>query len=564
MAVATVAEKHELWIDFDQRVPMRDGVELSADVYRPKKPGRYPVVLSRTPYLKTNERVVEGARAYVERGYAMVAMDVRGRGDSDGDFVPYRRDGRDGYDAIEWCAAQPWSTGNVGTVGGSYGGRIQWLTALEQPPHLRAMIALVSPSDPFVEWPTGVASPMMACWHHMTSGRALQNARAVDWMTVYKHLPLLTIDEAIGRRLPHLREDLSHEYLDEYWREICYQDKFDRINVPVLHISGWYDDEQIGTPLNFAGMARNGATAEVRAAQKMVMGPWPHAVNSTSKLGEVDFGPGSIIDLRGLQARWFDRWLKEEQNGIAEEPPVRIFIMGENVWRDGGEWPLGQTEFTPYYLHSGGRANSRFGDGSLSPECPAGDEPQDTYTYDPSRPTPFITDELSNQIGGPDDYAAIQRRDDVLVYTTPPFAEDIEITGPVTAELFASTSAHDTDFMAMLLDVHPSGFAQRLCDGMVRARFREGMDRPSPVEPGTVYRLHVDLWNTAQLVRSGHCLRLQISSSAFPKYDRHRNMADSLASGTEMQPADQRIFHDEEHPSHVVLPVIPRGPGSRN
>lgn len=548
---------HDMTIDFDVRVPMRDGVELSADVYRPKDDGRYPVILQRTPYLKTGEQVPQQTRSFVERGYVFVLMDVRGRGDSDGVFVPYRNDGRDGYDAIEWCAMQPWSDGNIGTIGGSYLGRIQWLTALEQPPRLRAMIVSVTPSDPFVEWPTGTPGPMQMCWIHMTSGRTLQNTAAVDWMAVYEHLPLLTMDERAGRRSPRWRENLAHEQLDDYWRAIAYQDKLDRVAVPVLHISGWYDDEQIGTPLNYARMVAQAATPEARASQKLLMGPWGHAINSTAKLGEVDFGPGAVIDLRGYQLRWFDHWLKGAASGIMDEPPVRIFVMGENRWRDEREWPPARARLTAYYLRSGGSANSRFGDGTLSTEPPAG-EPPDSYSYDPARPVPFITEPVSSQIGGPDDYAAIQRRDDVLVYTIGPLEADVEVTGRVRVELYASSSASDTDFMAMLLDVHPSGFAQRLCDGMVRARFRDGMDRPAPIEPGRVYRYEIDCWNTAQLFRKGHSIRVQIASSAFPKYDRNLNTGESLATGTAMAVAEQRVYHDAAHPSRIVLSIIPR------
>jgi putative CocE/NonD family hydrolase len=556
MSTSSATEPCEVWIDFNQRVPMRDGVTLSADVYRPKAPGRYPVILQRTPYLKTSSRALEVGREFAKRGFVYVWMDVRGRGDSDGEFVPYRNDGRDGYDAIEWCAAQPWSDGNVGTIGGSYAGRIQWLAALEQPPHLRTMVVLVTPSDPFVEWPTGTPNPMHMCWIHMTSGRALQNTDAVDWMKVYEHLPLLTMDERAGRVSPHWREELAHEQYDDYWRAIAYQDKFDRVNVPVLHISGWYDDELIGTPLNFQGMVERAPTPEARKNQKMLIGPWIHQVNRSRTIGEVDFGPTALIDLEGYQARWFDRWLRQNENGIDTEPPVRIFVMGENRWRDENEWPLARTQTTSFYLHSGGKANSRFGDGTLSTTAPA-DEPPDKYRYDPARPTPFITDEVSSQIGGADDYAAVQRRDDVLVYVTPPLEEAVEVTGYVRVELFASSSAPDTDFMAMLFDVHPNGFAQRLCDGMVRARFREGMETQKLIEPGKVYRYDIDCWATSQVFAKGHRIGVQISSSAFPKYDRNLNTGESMATGTRMEVAEQRIFHNAEYPSRLILPIVP-------
>lgn len=544
-------------IDFDQRVAMRDGVRLSADVYRPDVDGRFPVVLLRTPYLKSGDGALATGRFFAARGYVLVWMDVRGRGDSDGEFVPYRNEGRDGYDSIEWCAAQPWSNGDVGTMGGSYLGRVQWLAALEHPPHLRAMISTVCPSDPFVELPTGTGGPMHLCWLHMTSGRTVQNVDAVDWSAVYEHLPLATMDERVGRAIPHWRDELAHPQLDDYWRAICYQDRFDQLDLPVLHISGWYDDQQVGTPLNYMGMTAHAATPAARGSQRLLMGPWGHRVAGTTSMGEVDFGSSALLDLPATQLRWFDRWLKGMPNGVSDEPPVRIFIMGENAWRDETSWPPPNAEFTRFYLHSGGRANSRFGDGALATTVPEA-EPADGFRYDPARPFPFLTEPTSAQIGGADDYAAIQRRDDVLVYMTPPLDQAVEVTGPIVVELYAASSAPDTDFMAMLLDVHPSGFVQRLCDGMVRARFRDGMADPQPIEPGRVYRYTIDCWNTSQLFKAGHRICLQLASSAFPKYDRNLNTGEPLATGTRMVVAAQTIFHDAEHPSCVILPVIPR------
>jgi uncharacterized protein len=543
-------------IDFDVRVPMRDGVTLSADVYRPAEPGRYPVVLYRTPYNKNDEAVPKIASDFVKQGFVVVYMDVRGRGDSDGVFVPYRNDGVDGYDAIEWCAVQPWSNGNIGTSGASYLGRIQWLTALLRPPHLKAMSVSVTPADPFVETPTGTPSPMHLCWYHLVSGRLRQNVDIVDWMAVYEHLPLVTMDACSGRPNAWWREDLRHTCFDEYWDAISYQKRFDQVDVPVLHITGWYDDEQVGTPMNYVGMTTRGRSEHARANQKLLIGPWEHRVNTKTKLGEIDFGPTAIIDLPGYMARWFKRWLANDDNGIAEEPPVRIFVMGVNKWRVEGEWPLARTIWTPYYLHSAGSASSRYGDGSLSPVAPAVEAP-DRYDYDPARPVPFLTAPTYAQVGGPDDYSAVELRADVLVYTTPPLESDLEVTGPIRVMLFAASSAADTDFMAKLLDVWPTGFVQRLCDGMVRARFRDGMDAPTLVEPGRIYEYDVDCWNTSVVFRKGHRIRLEIASSAFPKYDRNHNTGAPLGMTTEFQVAAQTIYHDANHPSHVLLPIIP-------
>jgi putative CocE/NonD family hydrolase len=324
-----------------------------------------------------------------------------------------------------------------------------------------------------------------------------------------------------------------------------------------LHISGWYDDEQIGTPLNFIGMTTSGATTHARANQRLLMGPWGHNVNASSKVGEIEFGQQAIIDLYGETTRWFDRWMPGRPER-PQQPPVRIFVMGDNQWRNEQEWPLARTQWTPFYLHSQGGANSRFGDGTLSTIQPTSPESTDSYTYNPANPTPFLSEATSSQIGGPDDYTSVQRRDDVLVYTTEILEQDLEVTGPISVDLYASSSAPDTDFMAMLIDIWPNGFRQRLCDGMVRARFREGLDRPSLIEPGQIYHYTLPCWNTSQVFKAGHRICLQISSSAFPKFDRNLNTGAPLGQTTESVSAEQHIYHDDAHPSAVVLPIIPR------
>jgi putative CocE/NonD family hydrolase len=344
--------------------------------------------------------------------------------------------------------------------------------------------------------------------------------------------------------------------LDEYWQPLCYQQRFAELSVPVLHISGWYDDEQIGTPLNFSGMSMQAATPEAREAQRMIMGPWGHNVNSSSKIGEIDFGPTAVIPLNDEVTRWYKRWLTGKLYST-EDAPVKIFVMGANVWRDEQEWPLARTRWTPFYLRSGGQANSRFGDGKLSLEAPDANEPGDRYTYHPDNPTPFLTEPISSQIGGPDDYTVVQRRDDVLVYVTEPLEQDTEVTGPIQVELYAASSAPDTDFMAMLIDIWPNGFRQRLCDGMVRARFRNGMDKPELIEPGQVYHYRIDCWNTSQVFLAGHRICVQISSSAFPKFDRNLNTGEPLGQSSSSVAAEQVIYHDADHPSLVLLPIIP-------
>ncbi len=355
---------------------------------------------------------------------------------------------------------------------------------------------------------------------------------------------------------------IDHPQLDAWWEPLRYQNQFERVRVPVLHISGWYDDEQIGTPLNFIGMTTRGAGEELRRNQKLLMGPWPHnVIAAPTKLGEVDFGPLAAMNLKAYMLRWFDAWLKGADTEILREPRVRLFVMGENRWADENEWPIARTQWTRYYLHSRGRANSLFGDGLLSTQEPA-NEPADTYTHDPAQPVPFITEPSFAQIGGPDDYRPVERRDDVLAYTSEPLAADTRICGPIRARIYAASTARDTDFMVKLLDVWPNGYAQRLTDGMVRARFREGMDRPSLIEPGKIYSYSIDAWNTCQAFQQGHRIRLEIASSAFPKYDANPGTGEALGKTTRMQAAGQTLYHDREHPSHVVLPMVPPKPQS--
>jgi putative CocE/NonD family hydrolase len=550
--------EYEVKIEFNERVSLRDGVELSADIYRPAAAGQFPVILTRTPYNKSTERgnhLVVG-KYFASRGYVYVAMDVRGRGDSDGIFVPYRNEGADGFDSIEWCAKQPWSSGKIGTIGSSYLGYDQWLAALQQAPHLTTMIVLVTPPDPFVESPTGLQSPSYLSWYHLLLGHTLHNAAAVDWNALYLHLPLFTMDEAGGFHAPYWQDILNHPGINSWWEPLIYQNKFDRVKLPILHVSGWYDDEQAGAVMNYVGMTQKGATAEARKSQKLLMGPWPHAVNSTRKLGAVDFGSTALIDLDGYELRWFDHWLKAAENGIMAEAPVRIFVMGRNEWQDQADWPIRGTQFVKYYLSSNGRANSLFGDGKLSAQAAASVAP-DRFTYNPIDPVPFIMESTYAQLGGPDDYRPVERRDDVLVYTSESLDVARVICGPVRAHLSASSSAVDTDFMVKLIDVWPSEFAQRLTDGMVRARYRDGGDKSSLIEPGKIYGFDVDAWNTCQEFGKGHKIRVEVASSAFPKYDRNQNTGEALGKTVNTKVAEQTIYHDAQHPSYVILPLLP-------
>jgi uncharacterized protein len=531
---------------FNVRIPLRDGITLAADLALPAELPA-PAVVLRTPYGKGGEQQSGRAAVFAAGGYAFVSADVRGRGDSDGVFEPYRHDGPDGAEVIAWAAAQEWCTGDVATYGASYPGRIQWLTALARPPALRAMVCLVTPSDPFVENPTGLPTPMHIHWHRLVDGRAAQYVEDTDWHAVYRHRPLLTMDEAAGFHAPNWREELQHTTLDQWWEPVRYQHRIADVAVPVLHISGWYDDEEIGTPANFAAM-----TAPGRPGQRLLMGPWGHAVNKTRVLGEVDFGPDALIDLDAYVLAFLD----EHVRGIrpaTPAAPVRLFVMGANEWRDARAWPPPGTPTQVFYSASGGRANSRFGDGQLASAPPAAEQPPDEWTHDPGRPVPFITGASSGQIGGPDDYLGVEGRGDVLVYTSDPLPEPLELIGPVKVVAYVATSAADTDITAKLVDVHPGGFAQRLCDGMVRLRYRAGFGERQPVTPGEVYEVTVTMWDTCVRLAAGHQVRVEIASSAFPKYDVNLGTGGDMITETEGVPAHNRLWHTPSRPSRLVV-----------
>ena len=534
---------------------MRDRLTLAADLVLPAEPPA-PAVVMRTPYGRGDERSSARADAFARAGYVSVWVDVRGRGDSDGEFEPYRNDGTDGFDVVEWAAAQDWCSGLVATYGGSYPGRIQWLTALHTPPSLAAMIVLVTPSDPFVENPTGVPGPMHIHWYRMTDGRVPQYTETVDWMEVYRHRPLAELDAAAGFVSRTWREECRHQTLDDWWEPLRYQQRLKEIDLPVLHISGWYDDEEIGTPANFAAMVAAG-----RSGQRLLMGPWGHQVNAGRALGELDFGHDSVIDLDATMMSFLDETVRGRPpaDPIA---PVRIFLMGANEWLDLESWPPPGSEDRSFYLDSGGRANSRFGDGRLIETPLEGESPRDEWIHDPDRPVPFITDASSAQIGGPDDYAGVQTRGDVLVYTSDALTEPLDVIGPVRLIAHVGTSAADTDVTAKLLDIHPNGFAQRLCDGLVRLRYRDGHDHPSPVQPGTVYEVEVVMWDTCQRLHAGHRVGLEVASSAHPKYASNLGLAGDQTTATEGTIAYNRLHHGAAHPSRLVLTVAATGGSS--
>ncbi|MGC8656106.1 MAG: CocE/NonD family hydrolase [Thermoplasmata archaeon] len=535
------------------KIRLRDGINVVGDIYFPDSPPPYSTIVFRTPYGRQDQRYRDNAYFFSSNGYVFLNFDVRGRGDSDGEFVPYFNEGKDGYDIIEWVASQQWSNGMVGTYGASYSARIQWLTAVERPPHLKAMVSIVSPSDPFVESPTGVQDPMHLSWRYLVSGRTYKDPSDVNWDDVYRTIPLKDMPEKLGYDIPDWSEDMKHQTLDDYWKRICYQNKFNIIDVPVMHISGWYDDEQIGTFINYIGMRNHSLSNYSRENQAIVVGPWPHGVNKSQKLGDIDFGPQAIINLPDLELKWFRKHLDGQDITIKRS---RLFIMGINQWKEFDDWPVPGTENIKFFITSGGRANSRFGDGKLILSSSGITDGEDSYIYDPENPVPFITEITSAQIGGPDNYSSVERRDDVLVYTSEILEDDLTLLGDVRAVLYIKSDAPDTDFMAMLTDVWPNGYSQRLCDGMVRTRYRRGMDKIVFLEEG-VNEIEINMWNTGHTFKKGHRIRVDISSSAFPKYSRNPNTGSmDIASETNMREARNTVIHQMKFPSRIETRVL--------
>lgn len=538
----------------DVPVPMRDGVKLSADIRLPAGAGRFPAVLIRTPY--SNSGFSPGEAALVARGYAVIRQDCRGRFDSEGRFDPLRGEDVDGHDSIAWIRAQPWCDGRVATTGGSYCALTQLAAAWTQPPGLQAFVASVMGRDLFKDlvYHNGVFGLAIAVgWGLGVAGRSAQANTTTDWDAVFRHLPLMTMGESAGYRLDYLKEWLSHPTYDDYWAKASVERHYGEFNVPGLHLGGWYDLYGEGTVRNFCGIQAGGGPG-ARGRQKLIMGPWTHGLGNRL-VGQLDFGESALMGFDKLVERWLDRWVKGEPNGIDREPPVRIFIMGANVWRDEQEFPLARARETAFFLNSGGRANSLAGDGTLQAALPAGSA-TDGYVYNPDNPVTTLGGCAYKPAGGPTDHAPIERRDDVLVYTTAPLATAVEVTGFVRMVLYASSDAPDTDFVARLCDVHPDGRSIVVSDGIVRARFREGLDREVFMTPGTVYEFVVEMGVTSNAFLPGHRIRLEITSSCFPRFSRNLNTREPAATGTRWQPARQTVYHSREYPSRLILPVV--------
>ena len=562
------AQKNDVLMEQGVPTTMRDGTVLRADIYRPKEPGRYPVLLQRTPYNKAGG--VEFGYLAAAHGYVVIVQDVRGRYTSEGEWYTFKHESQDGYDTVEWAAGLPYSNGKVGMFGGSYVGATQMLAAIAHPPHLAGICPVVTASNYHSNWTYQGGAFEQWFNESWTSGlaqdtlnRQVQNQ--TNALTGSATLPLTSyplfngpIDPKLTNLAPYFLDWLAHPTYDGYWKQWSIEDHYSDITVPALHTAAWYDIFQAGSLQNYQGLKLHAANEDARRGQHLLVIIGGHA-GSGRKIGDVDFGSAAALNEDDVTLAWYDYLFKGVKNQFAGKP-VRIFVMGTNKWRDEDDWPLKRARATKYFLHSTGGANSLRGDGTLSLATPQAGETADHFTYDPSKPVPTTGGPLCCDArhlpAGPRDQRPVEARDDVLVYTTEPFSKETEVTGNIALDLFFKSSAVGTDFTAKLVDVWPNGFAQNLTEGILRTPFRDSQETPELLNPGQVYEIHIDLWSTSNVFLTGHRLRLEVSSSNFPRFDRNPNTGRMLVNDAEWTSAVNTVLHDSEHPSTLILPVI--------
>jgi uncharacterized protein len=525
------------------RVPMRDGVELSTNVFRPRGPDRTPTILVRTPYGKGTS-LAGTYRLFLENGYTVVVQDVRGRGGSEGVFQPLTQEVADGNDTIDWIASQRWSDGKVGMVGGSYLGIVQWKAALSGNRYLKAISPAVSGCDDYEDrfYSRGGALKLGHRLMWLADNLRAPKFQRPEFQKYVLHIPLRNADRAAtGQTIEMYQEALRHPAYDSFWRSISTREQLQRVRAAVLAFGGWYDPFVENDLEAFARLRALGREAHI------VIGPWAH--NTSSRFAGIDFGPEADLPIRSLQLEWFDRWLKSREPPA--RPPARVFLMGTNRWREEQEWPPGRSRPVPWYLAGGGR---------LRETLPSADKPA-RFVYDPRKPVPTMGGALCCDAKifpwGPVDQRPVEQRADVLLYTSDLLERNLPVLGTVKVVLFVSTNVPDTDFTAKLVDVYPDGRAVNLTDGILRLRYRESLERPKPVAPGEVYRVVIDAGVTGNVFKPGHRVRLEVSSSNFPHYDRNPNSGRPVASETRLRAATQTLYHDRQHLSHLILPVAP-------
>jgi putative CocE/NonD family hydrolase len=586
----TSSPRHEIVIDKAVMIPMTDGTRLCADIYRPKTEGRFPAVVERTPYNR-EESVILRTRTpqyMAERGFVFVVQDVRGRFGSEGTWYPFVDDGwgsrRDGYDTIQWVAQQPWCNGNVATAGGSYAGQTQMFLAPTRPPSLKCCFVREAASDLAQQW----------CYR---SG-AFEWGFNLDWnqrhgaLALRRQLrllePVLSIDPHRFHGLPlgegplfadgfrWLRDLLAHPDDGRFWNVFNFEKHYGEIDTPIWHLAGWFDIFLDGTLRNFSGIQKEGKSKATRNSQKLIVGPWSHGPSVQDPafaryVGDLDFGPDAVFDYNAELCRWCHHWMDGTDTGVLNEPRVRYFVMMANEWRTADTWPPPGTQPQRWYLSAGksGTATSA-NDGTLSLDKPQGREDPDSYVYDPADPVPtaggntlysgtrkLASGEETSDVSitaGPRDQRPVESR--CLTYTSVPLPADLDVIGPVTLTLFASSDCVDTDFVAKLTDVFPDGRSILVVDGILRARYRKSRRQPNLLKPRKVYRFTIDLWPTAWRFQAGHRLRVAVTSSNFPRFDRNLNTGANPAVDGTSKVATNTVFHGRKQPSHITLPVM--------
>ena len=536
-------------------VPMRDGVRLRTKIAK-SGPGSSSVIFIRG--YDTDSWI--DADRFVRAGYVCVSQATRGHIGSEGAHGMDNRffdDAQDGYDALTWISQQPWCDGNIAMYGSSYYGATQWLVAPRGHPNLKAIIPENINPDPWQRMYRDHGAVQLAhtarrIYDYNVEGRG--KVARFGWWNWYRHLPLITLDTVAGTPPNKLYNDyIIHSTYDDFWKAIGTRDKLHNIRIPVYLMGGWYDNYPGAALDYFEKLTKLGATDEIRVA----ISPTTHTRHMV--VGDRDFGENARKDEIGLAIRWLDALLKGKDNGIRNEPKVKIFVMGINQWREEQEWPLARTKFTPYYFQA-----SKTKDGGLSPDTPEG-RSSASYVYDPDTPVPTLGGNHSAPHmpgiirAGPVDQRPNEIRKDVLVFTGEPLTADLEVTGPIVVKLYAASTARDTDFVARLIDVYPGGRAYNLTEGVIRARFRESIwEPPCLLTPGKIEEYTIDLMATANVFKKGHRIRVHITSSNFPMWDRNPNTGDEQGMSAKLVAAEQTIYHSRKYPSHIMLPIIPQ------
>ena len=551
-------------VEHDVAVPMRDGVKLATDILRPEGKGPFPTLVYRTPYNRKRSEENEVVRAALARGYAVVLQDVRGRYGSEGDFVPYLREGKDGFDTIEWAAAQPWSTGDVGTFGLSYPGAVQWLAAVESPPHLKAMVPAMTFSSPrnffysggawdlsWLAWIWDNIAPDARVRANLQGARTGKEAEAA-WERLQPplpyRLPLLDVPE-LREAAPYYFDWLAHRPADPYWDWAELRGRYGRVGAAVLNFSGWHDESYgpEGAITNFLGLlaARQG---ERDPRTQLVLGPWTHGGEDSDRSGDRVFGPKAPIDYAGLILRFMDHYVRGVDNGLERERRVRVFVMGENAWRTGQTLPLPGTRPLALYFAANGKLDSR-------PPTPDSVPSSSTFVPDPTHP---VVDPFEDEPGA-HDYRKLALRSDVLVFETEPLTEPLRVVGPVETEISLSADAPDADLWVKLEDVAPDGTAWNLSSpgtDVLRASEREGGAAPKLLAPGEVVVLRLPNLRTGNLFAKGHRVRVVLCGSFMPHFSRNLQTGESEARSDKTRRATVHIHHEAGHPSRIVLPAV--------